>query len=673
MSEVTSFLNSFVNRPEDTKGLIQTISRLTDSEHAGLFVRGRSYGDLEHDASIDHVLIAKYPLDKNTLSFHSSGITAGLHLCNTGNDVATLETSYIVHNLLIIPVVSNTERLGVICLTNSSSDYDEDTVRRLSPYICIAQLILGKQQIMLEYKKICDDDSFASKDLFLANMSHEIRTPLNGVIGYGQLLIGTEMTTTQRGYIGNMNQCSIQLMQIINDILDFSKLSSGKMKVQAECFPFRDVMDSVSSAMGQRLVEKRQNYSFTASPDVPEYIVMDKHKLIQVIINLLSNASKFTDVGGSVSITVSVHDKQHLSISVTDSGIGITDTDQCKLFNTFMQIESSTYKSGTGLGLAISRKLCELMGGDISVKSVVGEGSTFSFTFAYQPIEEFSKAIEADVGILKNKIILVVDDNADNRIVLSEILEGWDIQPVVVGTALEALRMVMSNRYNFDLGLIDICMPGTTGIELAKQIKTERPFFPLIALSSIDSFINTSDFECKLDKPINRVQLLNSICRVITKNTKPSTYIGSPERLGSSSSASPSERFNSNARILIAEDIEYNRSLLTSMLETLQYTNIDEAEDGQVAFDMIAKSYKDGKPYHILLLDIRMPNMDGYDVINAVNIKGWALPRIITITASVLDEDREKCASLGAEYFLNKPVDMIELKNVMLRVTDSMK
>lgn len=692
MFDVISFLNSFVNRPADANMLARAMAIVTESARCALFVKGRdsnmsmtqdprreSIDSLcateeqqnisSQDTSIDHVLIARYPAAGPNVTFHSSGTVTRLYISNNGSKATSFRAKEEVHNLIIIPIMSNTEHLGALCLYNSSSDYDESTVRRLSPYISITQLILAKKQLMLDYKRVCDDKSYASKDLFLANMSHEIRTPLNGVIGYGQLLIGTELSQTQRGYLNSMNQCSIQLMQIINDVLDFSKLTSGKMRIHAECFPLKDVIDGLTGAIGQRLTEKRQKLSFEVSSKVPEFIVMDKHKLIQVLVNLVSNASKFTDIGGNIKVSVQLASPRMLSVSVEDDGIGISDADQCKLFNTFMQIESSTYKSGTGLGLAIAKKICELLGGDITARSVIGEGSCFTFTTAFDPIEVLQQSIRVDAGLLKGKMVLVVDDNADNRIVVSEMLESWEMEPVAVSTALEALRLVMGGRYAFDLALIDICMPGTTGTELAKQIKEERPFFPLVALSSIDSFVNTAEFESKLDKPINKVQLFNSIHNILVKTQQPSSYIGNTSSHTKSTSSSPAESVNKQAKILVAEDIEHNRNLIINMLQNLGYTNVDQAVDGQDAFDMIAEAHSTNSSYEVIILDIRMPKMDGHDVMHAVKLKGWNLPKVVVVTASVLDEDRDRCASLGAEYFLSKPVDLAELRNVMLRVT----
>ena len=456
-------------------------------------------------------------------------------------------------------------------------------------------------------------------------------------------------------------------MQIINDILDFAKLSSGKMNVNTECFPIKELINAVMDAMGHRLKEKRQTYKFNITEECTDFIILDKQKLVQILVNLVSNANKFTDVGGSIFVNFfTKHDT--LFITVKDNGIGISIENQCKIFQAFEQVHGCLVSGGTGLGLTICKKLANLLGGGLEVKSDLGKGSTFKVFVKFKPYEDFIKNMEKDVLFLKGKTILVVDDNADNRILLTEILFGWNMNPIVCASALEALRMILNGRYNFDIALIDICMPGTNGAELAKQIKEEKPRLPLIALSSIDSFVNTSDFECKLDKPVNVTQLFNSIYHSVSKSQTPVSFIGKKNTTIIERYCTPSSI--KKVKILIAEDILYNRNLLINMLENLKYTNISSAENGQIAVDMIEKSYELNEPYEILLLDLRMPIMNGYDVIDVYNKKGWNLPYIIVVTACIMDEDKEKCRNMGVNYFINKPIELKQLKEVMLHVSD---
>ena len=666
------YLSSFVNRTADVKKLAQIFTENCHSKSCAIFMKkgvNNKYECLEHYNTEGR---------DTPVTFETLCPVKNILICNDGSTNHGFITSYEIKRIIVISVMIQDNNIGVICIANSDSDYKEELINTISPWISITQLIIQKRKTMKEYKKAVSDTQYASKDLFLANMSHEIRTPLNGVIGYNQLLMKTDLSKTQEKYLNSMNQCSIQLMTIINDILDFSKLTSGKMEVTMECFSMEEVAGAVENATSHKIKEKKQRYRFNINDSVPEYIQMDKRKLIQIIVNLVTNASKFTDINGSIEIICDSPKDNTLYISVRDNGIGISEQDQCNLFSTFSQVHNYANKnrSGTGLGLAISKKLVELLHGKIDVKSSIGIGSTFSFTSKFKTYEDVEQNIKKDMELLRNKYVLVVDDNADNRILLTEMLFEWNMRPIVCASALEAIRMVIGERYEFCIGLIDICMPKTSGTELAEQIKEERPFFPLIALSSIDSYIDRSNFEAVLDKPINKVQLFNSIYRIVTKNREV-TFLGDQKKIrmrssSPSSSSSPSRViYDKNIRILVAEDIIYNRTLLVNMLESLKYKNIEAAENGEIAFQMIRQSYKYNNPYDILLLDLRMPKMDGYQLMDSMKKMGWTKPEIVVVTASVLDTDRKKCQDKGVDYFINKPIEIPQLKEVLLHISET--
>lgn len=361
------YLNSFINRVENIEELLKLYLNITHAQHASIFVRKEEtnkYHCLEHVSvesvesheSVNHSKIKYEPIGpQEHITFDSFGYQA----------------PYEISDIIIIPIISLTTNLGVICIVNRQSDYKEEMINELSPLIAITQLILGKHKLIIDFEERDKINPSDSKDLFLANMSHEIRTPANGVIGYGQLLMQTDLNPTQKGYLKSQNQCCLQLMQIINDILDFSKLSSGKMGVHTQCFSPREIVEIVHNTMSQRISEKKQTINFTIDKDVPEFIILDKQKLIQILINLVSNAHKFSDISGCIDVDFYIV-KDKLQITVKDNGIGISEQDICRLFSAFEQIKSSLYKTGTGLGLAISSKLAGLLGGDISVKSTLG-------------------------------------------------------------------------------------------------------------------------------------------------------------------------------------------------------------------------------------------------------------------------------------------------------------
>jgi len=358
--------------------------------------------------------------------------------------------------------------------------------------------------------------------------------------------------------------------------------------------------------------------------------------------------------GGEIEVLITSN-KQTLHVEVSDNGIGISEQNKCKLFNSFMQIHNSLTKNGTGLGLAICKRLVELLNGEINVRSTLGKGSTFFFSCTHVLQEDFKKILEEDAVILKNKYVLVVDDNPDNRMILSEVLFEWNMNPIICASAKEALRLISADRYDFDVGLLDICMPDINGVELAEKIKFEKPLFPLVALSSVSEYVDITHFDAKLDKPINKLQLFNIVHKIVTQNKNDSAYIGegrSPlyaiKRI--SPSNSPSSQFNNKIKILISEDVLYNQTLLHNMITSLGYSDIAVASDA-------------------LLLDLRMPKMDGYDVIDHIRSKGYPLPKIVAVTASVLTEDRERCKKMGVQYFINKPINMSQLKNVLLKVS----
>jgi len=569
-------------------------------------------------------------------------------------------------SFLCLPIVYNSKVIGVITLDNPSSD-------KISSVPLYRMLVY---QFYLEYqlkKSYIDDKFLKTKDLFLASMSHEIRTPLNGIVGYTQLLLQTKTTEVQRQYLFSMNKCCFGLTQIINDILDYSKLSAGKMKLNNNCCKIQEIIDYTQKTLYSQIQDKSQELKISISDDVPESIIIDKTKLIQILMNLLSNAVKFTDNQGQIEISLHKGKSPNtLSCSVKDTGPGISPEDQSRLFKAFSQLDSTFNKSyeGTGLGLAICKKLVDLLKGDIKIKSELGVGSEFIFTFRYDPYEkEEEKVLVSKPEKFKNKNILVFDSDAEDRIQVCEMLMAWGMKPIPCGTALEALRF--TEAYDFDLCLIEISSGKTNGrslnaIELVKKLREQYALLPLIGISVSDEY-DHSLFDDYLIKPYNKVQLFEKLVSVVdntkyegsVQNTLPDT---TEKQSGETKKPSKNSlKKDTSIKILIAEDVKYNQDLLKGMLNTLGYQNITIADDG---LQTVLELQKRKDYFDVLLLDIKMPKMNGFQVLDYIkshNIKIKAIP----VTAAVLDEDQAKCASYGLKFFLKKPIDMRELRNAL--------
>lgn len=676
--DVSKYLKNFVNKTENTKELLILFLNRTKYKFAAIFWKKKNtvYDLIDHIQENNNEDVSNTDIQ---VSFTPFSHFSNIFVSNNSFNLGGYKAKYIIKNIINIPIQVHNDVIGVLCLGNKENKIIEEDVDNISDLISLTQLIINKIKLIEDYKRVYSDSTYFSKDLFLANMSHEIRTPLNGIIGYNQLLMSTELTITQKSYLSSVSQCSLQLMQLINDIIDFSKLSSGNMKVTRDYFSIRELLESIYETMKQRIITKKQKFEYKIDKNVPEFIIMDKQKLTQIIINLLSNSINFTNVSGRIDILIQ-NNYNILKIHVVDNGIGISEINQSKLFNSFTQISNSLTKSGTGLGLAISKRLVELLKGEINIKSTLGEGSTFYFTCEHYKIEDLEKNIKKDSKILSNKYILAVDDNSDNRILLSDIFFEWNMKPIICASGKEALKLISADRYNFELGIIDICMPNMDGNELAKQIKQIKPLFPLVALTSLNDFININDFDSKLNKPINKLQMFNIIHSIVLHNRHDSAYIGNTLDCDEEENKECDEenhinshisQFTKNYKILIAEDIIYNQTLIQNMIQKLGYENSTVSSDGQETIELLDYAYEANDPFSIILLDLRMPKMDGYDVIEHIKNKGYPLPRIVAVTASVLQEDRERCKKLGVQYFINKPIDMQQLKNVLLKISQS--
>jgi signal transduction histidine kinase/ligand-binding sensor domain-containing protein/DNA-binding response OmpR family regulator len=502
-----------------------------------------------------------------------------------------------------------------------------------------------------------------AKSIFLATMSHEIRTPMNGVIGMASLLAETSLTTEQREYTEIIKSSGESLLGVINDILDFSKIESGKMELEEKDFDLRNCVEEVLDLFANKASDLRLDLLYELDHDVPEHIVGDSLRLRQILINLVGNAIKFTQHG---EIFVSAHvqykedDRYELRLAVRDTGIGIPEDKLNRLFKAFSQVDASTTRKygGTGLGLAISEKLVGLMGGHIWIESTVGKGTTFFFTIQTRLSEQQPATYIYDKDALKNKKILIVDDNATNRLILQNQLKLWHAQPVLANSGENAVD-ILSKTSDFDLVLTDMQMPGMDGLQLGKLIRERHPELSMILLSSIGDDRSerfTKIFSSILTKPVKHSMLYKNILMNLRKHDK---------------SPAPNDQVNQKLRddfaqqfplhILIAEDNPVNQKLATRVLNKLGYTP-DVASNGREALDAFIASH-----HNMILMDVQMPEMDGLETTQRIRQHNGTQPVIIAMTANAMQGDREQCIKAGMNDYISKPVNLEELMKTIER------